>query len=216
MNVVEMAGLLVSGAMVGVALAAPIGPINIEIVRRSLERGFWPGWMLGLGALTVDGAYALLAVTGFAQFAIHRGPRIALYLAGGLMLAWMGWVSLREARRPPHVESPPTTLRRGRSYLIGMAMAALNPMGIVYWLTVGAGLAANAVQRVGREGAPVMVAGVMLGILCWVTFLASVAHVSRAWVTGRKIGYVSGASGLVLIGFGAWFVVNAIRTIISG
>lgn len=204
MSTGEVIGLILYGMTVGVALAAPIGPINIEIIRRGIRDGFVHGWMIGLGALTADAFYALVAVTGFASFADNELVRLVLYLAGGVMLGYVGWGSVRTALRG--LEGTPDEKRpRGRSYLTGFLMAAFNPMGIIYWLTVGAGLAADAVDRVGRSGAPVLVLGVMLGILAWVSTLSIIAQISRRFVAGTGMRWVTGVSGTIIIGFSLWF-----------
>ena len=201
--------LLIFGASVGVLLAAPIGPINIEIVRRGLQDGFAHGWLIGLGALSADTLYALVIVLGLARFAENESIRLILFLAGAVMMSFIGWRSIATALHPRETIVAPAA--RGRSYVTGFLMAALNPFGIVYWLTVGAGLAADAVNRFGEGAAPMLVLGVTLGILCWVTTLSLVAQISRRFVTGRGMQWITGISGVLLLGYAVWFVVSAVR-----
>lgn len=209
----EILGLILYGMTVGVALAAPIGPINIEIIRRGIRDGFAHGWLVGLGALSADTIYAAIIVSGLTPLADRPGVRVPLFLAGGLMLAWVGWGSVSNALRGEAAGEASTPPRRNRSYLTGFLMAAFNPMGIVYWLSVGAALVADAVSRVGEAGSPVLVAGVMLGIFCWVTFISVVAQVSRRFVTGPAMRWVTGISGGIIIGFAAWFFWQGLRTL---
>ena len=213
MSTGELMGLIVYGMTVGVALAAPIGPINIEIIRRGIRDGFLHGWLVGLGALSADTVYAMVIVSGLASFAGNEQVRLVLYVAGGAMLTWVGWASVKTALRgiEGHADNVPKP--RGRSYLTGLLMAAFNPMGIVYWLTVGAGLAADAVSRVGESGAPILVIGVMVGILLWVSTLSVIAQVSRRFVTGRGMRWVTGVSGAIIIAFGIFFFVQAARLV---
>lgn len=214
MSTGELIGLIVYGMTVGVALAAPIGPINIEIIRRGIRDGFLHGWLVGLGALSADTVYAMVIVSGLASFAGNEGVRVVLYLAGGVMLTWVGWMSVKTALRGVEGDPSDTPRPRGRSYLTGLLMAAFNPMGIVYWLTVGAGLAADAVNRVGESGAPILVIGVMVGIFLWVSTLSTIAQVSRRFVTGRGMRWVTGVSGAIIIGFGLFFFWQAGRLIL--
>jgi L-lysine exporter family protein LysE/ArgO len=205
MSTAELIGLIVYGMTVGVALAAPIGPINIEIIRRGIRDGFFHGWMVGLGALSVDTVYAMIIVSGFASFADNDPIRMVLYLAGGLMLGWVGFGSAKTALRGLEGDPNDKPKPGGRSYMTGVLMAAFNPMGIIYWLTVGAGLAADAVSRVGQSGAPMLVVGVTLGIFLWVSTLSVIAQVSRRFVTGNGMRWVTGISGAILIGFALFF-----------
>ena len=211
MSTGELIGLIVYGMTVGVALAAPIGPINIEIIRRGIRDGFLHGWLVGLGALSADTVYAMVIVSGLASFAGNEQIRLVLYVAGGLMLTWVGWASVKTALRGIEGRADDVPKPRGRSYLTGLLMAAFNPMGIVYWLTVGAGLAADAVSRVGQSGAPVLVIGVTVGILLWVSTLSVIAQVSRRFVTGHGMRWVTGVSGAIIIAFGLFFFVQAAR-----
>ena len=212
MSPTEFAGLIFYGMFVGVALAAPIGPVNIEIITRGLRHGFRSGWLVGLGALTADTFYALIIVTGLTPIADRPGLRAPLFLAGAVMLGWVGYSSLRSAFGAPEAiesESP-----RGRkSYITGLLIALLNPMGIVYWLSVGAALVAEAVDRSGTAGAPVLVGGVFLGLLVWVTSLSVVAQVSRRFVTGPAMRWITGLSGVLIIGFAFYFLYQGIQAL---
>lgn len=215
MSTTEMLMLIGYGATVGVVLAAPIGPINIEIIRRGIRDGFLHGWLTGLGALTADTIYAMAIVSGFARFAESEHVRVLLFLAGAAMMGFVGYASLKTGLRGVEGSAEAKPTMRGRSYVTGFLMAALNPMGIVYWFTVGAGLAADAVNRSGPGAAPVLVIGVMIGILAWVTSLSVIALVSRRFVTGMGMRWITGASGVLLIGFALWFLYSGVRLLIS-
>jgi L-lysine exporter family protein LysE/ArgO len=210
----ESLALVVYGMTVGVALAAPIGPINVEIIRRGIRDGFFHGWMIGVGALSADTLYAVLVVSGLTPLADRPALRVPLFLAGGAMLAWVGWGSLRTAL-VGKVEAAPATRRGGRSFVTGFLMAAFNPMGIVYWLSVGAALVAEAVDRVGTAGSPALVGGVFLGIICWVTVISVVAQISRRFVTGNGMRWITGVSGIVIVGFALWFFWQAGSTLVT-
>ena len=213
MTTTELLGLIVYGMTVGVALAAPIGPINVELIRRGIRDGFLHGWLVGLGAMSADTLYAILVVSGLTPLADRPALRVPLFLAGGVMLALVGWTSLRHALAGPP-KSEMSSPRRGRSFVTGFLMAAFNPMGIVYWLSVGAALVAEAVGRVGTAGSPVLVGGVFLGIFCWVTFISVIAQVSRRFVTGNGMRWVTGVSGVIVLGFALWFFWQGFTTLL--
>lgn len=211
MSTLELFGLIGYGMLIGIALAAPIGPVNIEIIARGLRHGFMHGWLVGLGALTADTIYALIVVSGVTPIADSPSIRAPLFLGGAVMLGWVGFNSIRSARKPA-TERPDVPAGR-RSFLTGFLIAALNPMGIVYWLSVGAALVAEAVDRVGNAGAPVLVGGVFLGLLVWVTAISAVGQISRKVVTGRVMQWITGISGVIILGFALWFLVQGIRSL---
>lgn len=212
MDVVAAMGLIVYGMTIGVALAAPVGPINIEIIKRGIQGGYRNGWLVGLGALSADTVFAALIVSGLTPVADSRALRVPLFLAGAVMLMWVGIRSVHQALHGDVVRTEDVPGGR-RSYVTGVLMAAFNPMGIVYWLSVGAALVADAVGRAGPTGAPLLVGGVFFGILLWVTFLSWMAQVARRFVTGRGMSAVTGVGGIALIGFGCWFLYQAIDTL---
>jgi L-lysine exporter family protein LysE/ArgO len=214
MSLAQILGLLVYGMGVGIVLAAPVGPINVEIIRRGLLIGSKAGWLVGIGAMTADTMFATLIVSGVTRFADKPGLRAPLFGAGALMLAYVGWTGLRQAlRNELHIRGK----ARGssRSFMTGFLMAALNPMGIVYWLSVGSALVAEAVDKVGRIGSPVLVGGVFFGIFCWVSVLSGAVHFGRRFVSERVLRWITGVSGVVVVGFAVWFAIQAVRTLQS-
>lgn len=214
MSTLEIAQLTVYGATVGIILAAPIGPINIEIVRRGIRDGFVHGWTMGLGALTADTIYALLIVTGFARFAENEQLRVVLFFAGAAMMTYLAYGSIQSALKETNLDSSGLVIPRRRTFVAGFMLAAFNPFGIVYWLTVGAGLAADAATRFGEGGAPILVIGVMLGIFLWVTSISVVAQISRRFVTGPAMRWITGISGVLLFGFAAWFLYSGVNLLL--
>src|ERR1039458_1781020 len=90
-------GVMWQGGLLGLGAAAPIGPVNIELARRTLHRGFWSGFALGCGAVSVDICYA--ALSSLALHPAHNHPLALrwLGLAGGLFLGWLGVMSLLHA-----------------------------------------------------------------------------------------------------------------------
>lgn len=212
MSFFQSVGLLVYGMGIGVALAAPVGPINVEIIRRGIQHGARTGWLVGLGALSADTIFAFLIVSGLTQFADSPSLRAPLFGAGALMLGYVGVVSIRSAINGDRMLD--TASRSGtRSYITGFMMAGLNPMGIVYWLSVGSALVAESVSKFGKGGSPILIGGVFFGIFCWVTLLALLVRAGRCFVTDRVMQLITGIGGAVLIGFAFWFGIQALRSI---
>ncbi len=212
MGIGSVVGLLAYGMSIGVALAAPIGPINVEIIRRGIQGGYRRGWLVGIGAMSADTVYAALIVSGLTPVADRPALRVPLFLAGSIMLTWVGYNSVRTALEGHTLEQGEVPGGRD-SFVTGLLMALFNPMGIVYWLSVGAALVADAVDRAGTAGAPTLVGGVFFGIFLWVTFLSWLAQVARRFVTGRGMLWVTGIGGVIVIGFGIWFFWQAIASL---
>jgi threonine/homoserine/homoserine lactone efflux protein len=116
---------------------------------------------------------------------------------------------VRAAATNASVPAVPSSGRR--SFVTGFLMAVANPMGIVYWLSIGGALVASAVERAGREGAPLLIGGVFVGIVCWVSFLAGLTRAGRRFVSAGVLRWSSAASGVLLVGFGLYFAVQGVQ-----
>ena len=90
MSTASVVGLVAYGMTIGVALAAPIGPINIEIIRRGIQGGYLRGWLVGLGAMTADTIYAALIVSGLTPVADRPALRVPLPATGTAAVAVAG------------------------------------------------------------------------------------------------------------------------------
>jgi len=173
--------------MLGIGAAAPIGPVNVEIARRTLLRGFAAGFALGCGAVTIDVTYAVLS--SFAFRAVLDYPRVLRFatIAGLLLLVYLGVLSLwsvaahlrKDPLARPVDENRPLVGSSGWAYLTGLLMTLLNPMTLLFWFTVvpaTAGTSSNQPVRL----LPVLCAGVFLATIAWVTaFSGTLAWAGR-------------------------------------
>ena len=212
-----MIGLLWKGILLGLGAAAPIGPVNVEIARRALRHGFRGGLMLGLGAVTVDVAYAILASLGLRPI-LDRAPiQITLSLAGAALLIYLGIQCLRSAFRPlPNLADaqtlhPPTSPLARHHYATGLLMTSLNPMTLAFWFVVLPGLAGQLSPDPARD-LPWICAGVFAGALSWVLFFTSII----TWAGNRKrrrVAFVADLFGGVMLltfaGLAIWRMVGS-------
>lgn len=191
--------LLGKGLLLGLAIAAPLGPIGALCINRTLERGFWAGMAGGLGTALADALYAALAALGFAAFTgIIDNVAIPLRLAGGLFMLWLGWQSFRP-------KPGPTAARIGATGHLGtvaatFALTMANPATILSFVAIFAGL--GLADETEPSGKALVVLGVFVGsLLWWLVLSAGVALASRRLPAAFAL-WVSRVSGSVLIGFG--------------
>jgi threonine/homoserine/homoserine lactone efflux protein len=208
-----MLPVLLQGMGVGIALAAPIGPINVEIIRRGLGGGFVNGWLVGIGAVLADTILCALVVSGVAPLADRPLLRIPLFLLGAAVLLFLGIGGLRAVRRGAAFEVAPASGRR--SLATGFLMAASNPMGIVYWLSIGSALIASAIEHGGRAAGPILIGGVFVGIVVWGTVLSGLTQAGRSFVSPRVMRGIGAFSAAMLVGFGLWFAWQGIAGLAS-
>ena len=205
-------GLYMQGAGLGLAAAAPIGPVNVEIIRRGLTRGYMAAMALGLGACTADMIYLSLVLGGMAHWA--QGPivKACMLLVGGVFLLLLGVLTILAARKAVHrtLQAQLAAGKRaaadigtsGKSFLTGLAMTLTNPMTIAYWVTVSARLSGG---QFAWGNYLLSLAGVATGTIGWVIFISLLSSAGQRWVTPRMLLAVNLLGGALLVGFGIYF-----------
>ena len=194
--------LFAKAVLLGLAIAAPLGPIGALCVNRTLERGFLSGVAGGLGTALADAGYAMLAAAGFTAFSEALGRiETPLHLFGGAFMLWLGWKGL--AFRPARQAAATASARD----LLGtvaatFALTITNPMTILSFaaLFAGLGLASSA----GVASAIPVVAGVFAGSMLWWCLLSGGVAILRHRLPEAFALGVSRLSGAILIGFGLW------------
>jgi threonine/homoserine/homoserine lactone efflux protein len=193
-------GLFVRGALIGLAIAAPVGPIGVLCIRRTLADGRLAGFVSGLGAATADTLYGLVAVLGLTALAdLLVGVSFWARLAGGLFLCYLGYRTLSELP----AERPAEAAARGlwSAYLSTLLLTITNPATIIAFAAIFAGLGAASATQSYAEGL-LLVAGVSTGSALWWLILSGLTGLLRSRMTPRALRWVNIVAGLVILGFG--------------
>src|SRR5687768_14230986 len=171
------------GLLIGLAIAAPVGPIGVLCIRRSLVDGRAVGFATGLGAATADALYALVAALGLT--AVGRAlseQAVWIRLVGGLALCYLGVKTLRAVPSVVgEVRAGHVRLVRAYATTVGLTMA--NPATILSFAAVFAGLGAGPESAAEGSGwaAMALVVGVFLGSALWWLILSN-----GAGLVGRR------------------------------
>jgi threonine/homoserine/homoserine lactone efflux protein len=212
-----MGGTVVSalaGVALGLSLAAPPGPMNAIIAEESALRGWVAGFRAGLGAMSADACFFLVALAGVATV-LGDAPtlRAAMMGVGGLLMLYFAVDAARSARESfvDREVGPSMGFRKT------FALSLTNPYQVLWWLTVGVALLdpgsfAFRVPPVGTlavsTGSVAIVAGFFAGIALWIA-----AFPAALVALGRRVdGFaplVAAGSAAVLAGFGALFLYRA-------
>lgn len=207
-----MLGVFLRGLALGFAIAAPVGPIGVLVIHRTLAGGRLAGLVSGLGAATADGIYGFVAgfgLTVISMFLISQQGWIRLL--GGLFLFYLGAKTLRApvAERPgtgfetAQASTQPAATRSGLlgDYASTLALTLANPLTILFFAAVFAGLGVGTSNGDYRS-AVVLVLGVFLGSAGWWLALSTGVSLLRGRVTPRGLQWVNRVSGLIILGFG--------------
>jgi putative LysE/RhtB family amino acid efflux pump len=192
----------VIGFGLGFFVALQLGPMSLFLIRSTLRSGWRVGLAIGAGIAAVDGLYAAAGAGGATPLLTIHPVRVALGLVGAVVLVWLGVRTLYSALRVRvggETQFEVSTPRR--AFLTALGGTASNPSTIVSWGAIFA--AASTAGLVHTTGAAVLlVAGVAIGSLTWVSALATGVALAGRSMSKRTVRITDGVAGAGLIGFG--------------
>jgi len=189
------------GLIIGFSIAAPVGPIGVLCIRRTLAEGRLAGFLSGMGAASADmfyGAVAAFGLTAVQELLI--GQSNWLRIVGGIFLLYLG---VKTFFSKPSEEAAKSA-RGGLfgAYLTTFFLTITNPITILSFIAIFAGL------RLGETdgnylSASVMVLGVFLGSAAWWLTLSTGVSFLRDKFTSALLTWVNRLAGVIIFVFGA-------------
>jgi putative LysE/RhtB family amino acid efflux pump len=205
-----MTALLV-GFSLGFLVAAQLGPISLLAIRSTLRGGVMVGVAIAGGVAVVDTLYAAAGAAGAAGLLAIEPLRLAFGLLGAVVLAVLGGRTLWSAFRIRMGGEAREELATPRAaFLTALAATASNPLTIASWAAVFAA-ASTAGAAAAGVGAAVLLAGVGLGSLTWMSILAGGVAVARRRIGPRLLRTVDGVAGAGVLAFGGLLAYRTLR-----
>ena len=200
---------LLRGLIIGVSIAAPVGPIGLLCIQRTVIQGRTSGLVSGLGAATADAVYGSVAGFGLdlvSNFLIDQ--RMWIHLIGGALLLLLGIKVLLTRPAEQAAQTKYTVRGIWWSYLSTFLLTITNPMTILSFVAVFAALGvANSSND--YVSASFTVIGVFLGSALWWLILSSVAGWLRGKLNRTAILWIGRLSAVIIIGFGIVGIVSS-------
>jgi threonine/homoserine/homoserine lactone efflux protein len=188
------------GLIIGFSIAAPVGPIGILCIKRTITLGRIHGLVSGIGAATADAFYGSIAAFGLtfiSNFLINQ--QAWLRIIGGAFLCYLGTKTFFSL--PSN-----TTDRVGQNSLLGaygstLFLTLTNPLTILSFAAIFAGLGLIKVES-SYTSAGITVFGVFLGSSCWWFILSGVTSLLSNRFNLTRLRWINRISGLIILGFG--------------
>jgi threonine/homoserine/homoserine lactone efflux protein len=189
---------LIKGIIIGFVIAAPVGPIGLLCIQRTLIQGRLSGFVSGLGAALADTVYGCIAGFGFtmvSQFLIEQQNWIRFL--GGLLLIYLGGKSIYS--KP--AEQPALTDHRGLVWNLTSTflLTIMNPMTILFFVATF-----SAIGGIQASNPLLIVFGVTIGSALWWLILSSVVSMIKRSLSLRILQWIHYVSGLTIIVFGLY------------
>ena len=196
------------GAAAGYAIAIPVGPIAVLIVRTGLRRGFRIAAAAGAGTATVDLIYAITAVVvGSAVTRALASVLTPMRLAAAASLVYLAIRGLRRLGRTDMALDSGEGRSAARTYLLFVGLTLLNPATVAYFVTLAVGLPEIAQDAGSRIAFAV---GASLGSLSWQTLLAATGAALHTRLTPRIELVTALLSSAILVAFALKIAADAL------
>jgi len=184
----------------GLAIAAPIGPVGTLCIRRTLRNGFFAGVSGGLGAAVGDAVYAAVAAFGLTAISgFLTESEKYIRVTGGFFLLWLAW---RVFSAPPPKEDAIPERSAVGNFVSTLILTLTNPATILSFAVIFAGFGLAANRSMADAGA--IVGGVFIGSMLWWIILSGGINLLRKHITIGSMLWVNRIAGVGLFGFGLW------------
>lgn len=197
-------GLAANGVAIGLAVAAPIGPVNLIVIRRTLRYGQLNGFLSGGGAAIGDAIFAAIAafgITAAMDFVIRI--ETLLQIAGGCFLLFLG---LRTWFARPNFGEAPAEVHTGAMaavFVTTFVLTITNPATMLGFIAIFGGVAGLAGAGDDYGHAATVVLAVFAGSALWWAGLSGFVSLFRHRMNDDLLLIVNRVSGVLIVIFGA-------------
>ncbi len=189
--------VLAAGFIIGLTHAMPPGPITFEVIKRSVTEGFLPAFKVDVGATIADAVFFALTVIGLSQVLSHPAGKLAMWLCGCALLAFLGlrgiyWFAAKKAATAsdkPRLDAP---------LVSGFLICITSPFALVWWMGVFAGTMAFY-----RDGISLLAvySGIALACLLWYALLGLLGSAGKKVFRPSWLSLLSLACSVLMLAF---------------
>lgn len=190
--------IFLSYILLGLSLAAPIGPVNAAQIDHGIRHGFWHAWLVGLGAMAADALFMVMIYFGFAHLIHVPFIKTFLWTFGCFVLIYTGVESIKHADISFSADND-RDKKRSKSFMNGFIITLSNPLSILFWLGIYGSVLAKTAETHDALHLLLYSLGIFLGLLLWDIMMAAVASSFQKWMSKRALRLISQFSGFVLI-----------------
>lgn len=192
--------LFLKSALIGLSIAAPVGPIGLLCIQRTLDHGPRVGLATGLGAAVADAMYGAIGAFGVtAIITLLNDARPVLALGGAVFLLWLAWSAWHGAE-PQRAAAAKGGVKGWHAFGGTFLLTMSNPMTILSFIAVFSSLAGGM-----AAASPIwMIAGVFIGSAAWWFVLVGMVGRLRGRLRAAHLRWVRRGSAMLLAGFASY------------
>lgn len=207
---------LLTGITVGLGAAVPIGPVNIEIMRRNLNQGLKAGISFALGACSADLLYLITLLFGILHVFQHQRIINTISLLGSIVLFYFAYQCLSTRKRvtacPQPSPSPPSSTFA--HFFQGLLMTLLNPYTLLFWASIGSQIIHLSTSLLSSH-AITAGTGLFLGTLLWAVSFNLVIAKLNVLMRPSTVHYLNAIGGVILFTFALFCLGSSLNAMLS-
>ena len=191
-----------TGAICGLLVSVPVGPINVTIVNEGAQRGFRWAFLIGLGSVAMEVLYCAAAFTGFSELFNSREIKATMELISFLLVPFLGFKYLLAQTLPGTPKSAARIEQRlhpHTAFMTGFVRVLANPLVLLFWITLSATMIAHEWVDTTWASKGTYVAGVAAGALAWFVLLSFIASRGHGKFSAQTLLRMSKISGAILL-----------------
>ena len=197
----QILNFFLKGFLIGLCIAAPVGPIGLLCIQRTLNHGRLSGLFTGLGAATADACYGAIAAYGLTHISNFLiGQKFWFKSIGGLFLVYLGYITF--ISKPAQQSTVNNHKGLLPDYFSTVLLTATNPTTILSFVAVFAGLGLGSTNN-DNVSATLMVLGVFMGSALWWLILSVSVSLAKQKISTSTLEAINRTSGIVILVFGA-------------
>lgn len=199
---------LIKGIVMGFCVSAPVGPIGILCINRTLNKGYVAGLVSGLGATTADVVFAFVAGLGLnAVSTFLHDYKNWIHFVGLFFLIYIGIKTI--LKKPSKDENIINPESKGfwKDFLTTFFLTFTNPLTIFFFIAVFAGLGVSHLSFM--DAIPLLI-GVLIGSGSWWTFLCGITVQLKKKLSCSILGKIDLISGILIIAFSLIIAIDLI------
>jgi threonine/homoserine/homoserine lactone efflux protein len=209
----DLTNFIITVIVVTASGALAPGPLFFGLLVHGSKQGARAGFSCAIGHTLVEFPLVLALSLGLLVAANQPTIKLVIGLVGGIGLIGFGAAQIYATlkSRPQFDDAPKAGRLPASSLVLGLALTALNPYFILWWLTIGSVLIVQALAFAAIIGVLIMYVSHVWMDYAYLTAIAHLGRRGRAIIGSRYYKLVLIAFGLILIYYGSTFILNIVR-----
>ena len=204
--------LLLTGIAIGLAVTAPLGPVNILVIRSAIWRGFLVAFLVGLGAVAADVLYAAAAAYGISWVShlIEAYARPLLVVGGVLLVVTGVWLARKRLVLAPVEADEPQAAKLVGKMLAAFGLTISNPGEFFGFLAIFGTMSGMLRLHDDWTRPPTVIAGVAIGGIAWWLFVSFLVSRFKDRISERALARIGRWTGVLIAAFGFALLLEAL------